>query len=235
MIKQRSIWMGVAAVSLGALVALTGCSADRPAEAGHGPARRINAEQVPLTDGSGGGGRGRWAEAAETSQQSQGVFGRGRQDETALQTRPNADTARVQPGSAGAGRAGGFLAEEKGELLTLTGVLSERDDEWYLETDEGVFQLGLGRPDYRESLGITLAPGVQALVRGHLADDQEISVVTCDIEGSRFTFRTEDGVPLWSGRYRADAEAEVSRGSTGGGSGRRGGGQAEGGRGRRQG
>jgi hypothetical protein len=213
---RKKTWTLVAGFALAAAITLAGCSAHSDnAEYGPGAARRLSAEAGNADYEPGGYGRGqRWA------------------DDQKLADAPRAggeDVVRQGPGGerlAEAGKGRGFAEEDLGEMVTFEGVLSQRDEEWYLETDSGRYQLGFGRPDYRDSIGIDLRAGATAEVRGHITEGEEISVVTCDIDGSRYTFRTEEGIPLWSGRYRADAEAQLSQQD---GNGRRGGGRGRGG------
>jgi len=211
MSKHRSFWMIGALVLIGG-VALVGCSRERAADygGGRGPGRAYEADEGLVERGQ----------------------GRGRQGFSELE--PAAGAGPVADAQAGNGRRGAQstaaapLAEERGELLTLSGTLDERDGEWYLRTSEGSYQLGFGPSTFRDAAGIALVEGAQAEVRGHMIEEGEISVVTCQTGGELYAFRTEDGVPMWSGRYR-NGNVEGGGGQTAAG-GRRGGVGGRGGR-----
>ena len=204
--KGRAVALFAVAAAVMAVV-LAGCSeSDRSAEAGRGPAWRLAGGEEQGSAAGGTGGRGQWqGEAAEAGRQGRAErVERGPQDPV---------TAHRQAPA----------IEEKGDLVTVTGVLSEKDGHWYLESDGREYELGFGRPDYLEGTGIALAAGEVLTVRGHLIEGGELSVVTCDVDGRRFAFRTEEGVPLWSGRMRGvvdRADSVDGRAARGGGGGR---------------
>ena len=102
----------------------------------------------------------------------------------------------------GSGRS--WQTADLGTLETFEGRLSYGDPEWYLETDTGSIQLGLGNPSYLESTGLELEDDMEVAVEGYLTDD-ELSVVSLTVDGREVAFRTEDGVPLWAGRGVASA------------------------------
>jgi hypothetical protein len=91
------------------------------------------------------------------------------------------------------------------EIITLSGNLVADGTEWYLESDDGLVQLGLGPETFRDDQGYVVADGAFATIRGRIADSGEIEVITCETNGETLAFRTEDGVAMWSGRYRMDA------------------------------
>lgn len=206
MTKRKMMWV-VGAAALATVAVLAGCSAGSgSAEAGRGPARRISAESDQGQYEQGGRGQGRRL-ADQSSPQVGAISG------------PRENMSSQQPRLAYANEF-----EQKGEIAEVSGTLTERDDHWILATETGEYQLGFGRPDYLESTGITLVDGATASVRGHEEENGELSVVTCETGGEIYTFRTDEGIPLWSGRYRAVTEAMENsaqgRGSRGGGGGR---------------
>ncbi len=86
-----------------------------------------------------------------------------------------------------------------GNLGIVTGALSEEDGEWYLSTDEGEYALHLGNYEVIYPRGIDLKEGSEAVVRGFVLNS-DISAVTLATGDQRYSFRTAEGVPLWSGQ-----------------------------------
>ena len=213
MAKRKMMWVA-GAVVLATIVVLAGCSAGSgSAETGRGPARRISAESNQEQYEEGGRGQGR-----RLSDQASPQFGAG----VTSESQETSERGSQQPRLAYEDQF-----EEKGEIVEISGILSEHDGHWMLATESGEYQLGFGRPDYLESTGIALAKGAAAVIRGHAEEDGELSVVTCETDGGLYTFRTEEGIPLWSGRYRAvteaaEAESQGRGRSSGGGRGRNG-------------
>jgi hypothetical protein len=107
-------------------------------------------------------------------------------------------------------------AVQAGELGNLAGTLRHDGAEWYLDAEDGSYLLHLGNPVYLERTGIKLRQGAAASVRG-FRDGKEVSVVSMELGGKTYVFRSEDGRPLWAGGGNS---AGTSRG------GGRGGGQA---------
>jgi hypothetical protein len=122
----------------------------------------------------------------------------------------------VEPASERTGRDVG----DAGTLRTLSGTLASDDTEWYLDSADGRFLLHLGNTSYVEQTGLVLEAGETAVVKG-IVDADEVSVVSLEIDGKTFAFRSEDGRPLWAGGGRG-AGRGTGRG-TGQGSGRAGG------------
>jgi hypothetical protein len=110
-----------------------------------------------------------------------------------------------------------------GTVRTLTGTLSNDGTEWYLDTSDRRFLLHMGNASYVEQTGIALEAGQEALVKG-LVDAVEVSVVSIQLDGQTYAFRSEDGRPLWAGNGRG-AGRGAGRG-TGTGLGRGGGSDA---------
>ena len=208
MTKRKATWV-VGALALATMAVLAGCSAGGPsAETGRGPA---------------------WRASAELDHDSYDRESRGQGRRLADQDRPPLVEGSTSEQRASDGQPRFVNAnelEDEGDIVEITGTLSERDGHWFVATGEDEFQIGFGRHDYLESTGIMLDKGDTVVVRGHLEEDAELSVVTCETKEGVYTFRTEEGIPLWSGRYRAAYEStEVpsqGRGSRGGGRGRNG-------------
>jgi hypothetical protein len=90
---------------------------------------------------------------------------------------------------------------DAGTLRTLSGTLASDDTEWYLDSAEGRYLLHLGNSSYVEQTGLILEAGETAVVKG-IVDADEVSVVSLEIDGTTFAFRSEDGRPLWAGGGR---------------------------------
>jgi hypothetical protein len=105
----------------------------------------------------------------------------------------------------------GRSVAETGRLADLSGSLDRQGTEWYLVMEEARLALHLGNTRYVESTGIQLQEGAPAKVRGFV-DGQEVAVVSIQLDGRLYAFRTQDGVPLWAGRgRRAAVGAPVTR------------------------
>jgi len=69
----------------------------------------------------------------------------------------------------------------------------------------------MGNTAYVDQTGIALEEGKQALVKG-LVDAEEVSVVSIQLDGKAYAFRSEDGFPLWAGNGRGGGRG-AGRGS----------------------
>jgi len=174
------------------------------------------------------GGQGyRGARSAQTQQgQAQVARGYGR----GLQAQPD-DGSAIDPArgtlrgtgeygrGAGAGRAvidpasdrTGRDVADSGTMRTITGTLSNDGTEWYLDTSNGRYLLHMGNAAFLEQTGIALEAGHEALVKG-LVDAEEVSVVSIQLDGQTYAFRSEDGWPLWAGNGRGGGRG-AGRGS----------------------
>ena len=111
----------------------------------------------------------------------------------------------------GASERTGRDIADAGTLRTLSGKLASDGTEWYLDSAEGRYLLHLGNTSYVEQTGLALEAGEPAVVKG-IVDADEVSVISVDIDGKTFTFRSEDGRPLWAGGGRG-AGRGTGRGS----------------------
>jgi hypothetical protein len=191
--RIRSIVMvglGVGAVAL----ALVGCT------------------RTSLGEGNGQGGQGYRGARYVQNQQNlvQSVRGNGRGQQAQLAD----DTARgVLRGTNEAGRGGARAVVEPasertgrdvadgGTLRTLSGTLVTEDAEWYLDAADGRYLLHLGNTSYVEQTGLVLEASKAAVVKG-IVDADEVSVVSLQMGAETYTFRSEDGRPLWAGGGR---------------------------------
>lgn len=202
------IGCGVAGLLAGALV-LSGCTRTgevvqgyqgrryaEAAQAGRGDPRH---EPLALRDGlaAGGGygqrGQGRLAEDGLG-------YGQGYGSSRALPPQPTEVSGR------------GVV--ESGTLSSLTGTLEAEGTEWYLQAAERRFALHFGNTSYVQSTGVPLAPGASVQVRGFV-DGNELAVASIDVDGQRFAFRTDEGVPLWAGRGRQSGGGGRGEGGAG--------------------
>ena len=133
---------------------------------------------------------------------------------------PGAASAKeVEPRSKGAGRYGepapaaSQVPRESSEtgseqVVHLSGTLVSADEEWMLDSGEGHFAVHFGNSAFVESTGIELHDGQEVTIRGHLTGD-EVAVISCETDSGIYSFRTEEGMPLWAGRgARASEVAE---------------------------
>jgi len=91
-----------------------------------------------------------------------------------------------------------------GEYQTVSGILKTDKDEWFLETEDGVYEIHFGDHDYREKIGLKPEVDRKAEVIGfvyHQEGKKEIDIAACNMkfEGKEYRFRERDGTPLWQG------------------------------------
>jgi hypothetical protein len=86
-----------------------------------------------------------------------------------------------------------------GQLGIVSGTLSEEDGEWYLTTKDSEYALHLGNYEVIYPKGINLKEGSDVVVRGFVLDS-DISAVTVATGDDKYSFRTAEGIPLWSGQ-----------------------------------
>jgi hypothetical protein len=87
---------------------------------------------------------------------------------------------------------------EEGIFTTLQGNLISEGTEWYLKTEQGTYQLHFGNRNYLSSIGIELADGVHCTIDG-IVSDKDVAVAEATLEGKIYSFRDENGTPLWAG------------------------------------
>lgn len=88
---------------------------------------------------------------------------------------------------------------DAGSKVTLSGILAEEDGEWSLKTEDKTYAVHLGNYGVLYPEGLGLKAGEQASVSGFLAGD-ELSAISLASHGAAFTFRKDDGTPLWAGK-----------------------------------
>jgi hypothetical protein len=84
-----------------------------------------------------------------------------------------------------------------GILQTMEGTLVEEDDEWYLQTGEILYAVHLGNYDFLDTLEMDLNEGDRVTLKGfvHGEDIAAVNIITGD---NSYSFRREDGKPLWA-------------------------------------
>ena len=87
---------------------------------------------------------------------------------------------------------------EEGGYMTLQGILKSKRTEWYLTTESVTYQLHFGNRNYLSSTGIELADGVHCTIDG-IVSDKDVAVAKATMEGRTYSFRDENGKPLWAG------------------------------------
>lgn len=117
---------------------------------------------------------------------------------------------------------------EMGSISNLNGTLSYDGSEWFLETSRDTYMLHFGNHDYVDSTGIDLHEGDSIDVRGFVSGE-EIAVVSARLNSQVYTFRSENGIPMWAGQGRGDNRVAQPYGNGAGSDQRRGqGGQGQG-------
>jgi len=86
----------------------------------------------------------------------------------------------------------------KGTLKTLNGVLIDREGEWYLQTQQGEFEVHLGNYEVLYPRGISLNSKTEAEVHGFVYG-KNVAPVWIKNQNRTYKFRDTDGNPLWSG------------------------------------
>lgn len=85
---------------------------------------------------------------------------------------------------------------ESGRIATITGRLTEQDDEPYLITKEGKIALHLGPEWYRDEIRFPVKARGEATVEGYL-DKKDMSPARITLDGKTYTFRDKNGQPMW--------------------------------------
>jgi len=210
--KLRIVRIAVIGLLLAGAVALVGCSRYDTAREGQGKGR--GTELTGRNPDQGGRGRNN----TSTAQEPRGAGGYGRLQENRGFTPEQLGRRGSGTGNGQAGRdLSGKLVErgsggpekdgksivEIGTLDNLSGTLSYDGSEWYLYTDKERYILHFGNSAYVESTGIDLREGESIDVRGFVSRD-DIAVAAARIDAEVYTFRSEDGMPLWAGNGRRD-------------------------------
>jgi hypothetical protein len=91
-----------------------------------------------------------------------------------------------------------------GELGTVTGTLKPDKGEWFLHTEENIYEIHLGDHEHRAKTGIKLEEGKTAQATGFIYTQEgsetiDISVCTIVLDEKEYRFREDDGTPLWQG------------------------------------
>lgn len=87
---------------------------------------------------------------------------------------------------------------DSGKLATVTGRLTEQDDEYYVVTNQGRIALHLGPEWYRDEIRFPSKARGEVTVQGYL-DKKDMSPSSITVDGRTYTFRDKDGQPMWRG------------------------------------
>lgn len=90
---------------------------------------------------------------------------------------------------------------QQGEIINLSGVMSEIDNEWFIDSDNLRYAVHLGNEDYVESLNMNLKTGDKAEIYGFQAGT-DIAVCRITFSSDEYMLRDSDGTPAWSGKGR---------------------------------
>jgi len=88
---------------------------------------------------------------------------------------------------------------DQGKGISLSGTLSEKEDEWYLTQGGKEYALHFGNYEVLYPKGMGLKAGLKVDVQG-FAVGTDVSVTTLKLAGQEFALRSADGTPLWAGR-----------------------------------
>lgn len=112
---------------------------------------------------------------------------------------------------------GGVMADEtripgrdvarEGRLTSIEGSLNRSDDEWFVDTDAGSYQLLMGRYGHEEPMPLSQGAAVQ--VRGFVIPEY-VAPISVATRGESAEFWHEARYPLWAGsgeRRNAAVEA----------------------------
>lgn len=97
-----------------------------------------------------------------------------------------------------------------GERRMVEGQLFYEDDEWFLQTEEMVYEVHMGDHDYREKIGLLLEDGQEASIYGFIYHD-DMAVISITVEKETYLLRTEEGTPLWGAFGGEQGEALMQR------------------------
>ncbi len=87
----------------------------------------------------------------------------------------------------------------KGTRGSVSGVLVYEKDEWYLDAGGKKYELHLGMPGHDGKTTASMKEGDKATVDGFILENH-IAPVTLVSAGKSYSFRNEDGSPVWAGR-----------------------------------
>ena len=210
--KLRIVRIAGIGLLLAGAVALLGCSRYDTARESQGRGRGTELSGQSLEQGGRGRnntssaqelrGAGGYGRLQEQRDYSAGTFGRKGEAAGNVQAGRELNGRLAVRGSGGPEQSGKSVVET-GTLDNLSGTLSYDGSEWYLDTGKDLYILHLGNSAFVESTGIDLREGQPIDVRGYV-DGDEIAVASARIDSQVYTFRSEDGTPLWAGNGRRD-------------------------------
>lgn len=96
-----------------------------------------------------------------------------------------------------------------GQLEWIHGNLLTEDDEWFLLTQEDLYEIHFGDHTYREDIGLVLIEGEEVSICGYLYKN-DMAVVSLIIADKIYDFRTQEGTPLW-GAFRGNQMFEIRK------------------------
>jgi hypothetical protein len=203
--KLRIVRIAVIGMLLAGTVALVGCSRYKTAHEGQGRGSELSGRS------QGQGGRG-WS-SADTLQDDRATGGFGRlQENRDVLTDPLGGRGR-QGGQGQSGRVANqapVAPEQSGKSVVeigtpgdLSGTLTYDGSEWYLDTGAETYILHFGNSAYVDSTGIPLREGEMIDIHGFVSG-KEIAVATAAMDGQVYTFRSQEGRPMWAGGGRRE-------------------------------
>lgn len=100
-----------------------------------------------------------------------------------------------------------------GEFGNISGTLKPDRGEWFLQTEELLYEIHLGDHEHRAKTGIKLEEGKKGEVTGYIYAQEgseiiDVAVCTIVLDGKEYRFRNDDGTPLWRGRGGREAHGK---------------------------
>lgn len=100
-----------------------------------------------------------------------------------------------------------------GVEVSVEGTLRYEAPFWYLDTANGSYELHLGSRNFMSESGIQLTEGSKCSVHGYRADD-DIAVSNMTMDGKMYTFRDQNGMPLWASEGQKAQKSSRNRANT---------------------
>jgi hypothetical protein len=90
---------------------------------------------------------------------------------------------------------------ELGKTVKISGILSEKENEWYINSGSTEYAVHLGNEDYGDSINLNLSEGDKAEINGFI-HGSDIAVCTIRTAGKEYQLRDKAGTPGWAGKGR---------------------------------
>ncbi len=88
---------------------------------------------------------------------------------------------------------------DMGKSISVSGILSEEDGEWYIAQGAVTYAIHLGNYEIIYPDGLGLKAGSRADVQGFVSET-DVTVLSIKVGAKEYVLRSKDGTPLWAGR-----------------------------------